>query len=79
MKDTLFYLVQSSKYIEGKDWTNEVNRNKDACASNAISILNASKYALSGLDFSNIYIPYANLNNAQLEYTNLSNADMRYI
>jgi hypothetical protein len=48
MKDTLFYLVKSSKYIEGKDWTKDVDRYKDASASNAISILNASKYGFSG-------------------------------
>ncbi len=48
MKDTLFYLVKSSKYIEDKDWSKDVDRNKNASASNAISILNASKYGFSG-------------------------------
>ncbi len=48
MKDTLFYLIKSSKYIEGKDWSKDVDRYNDASASNAISILNAAKYGFSG-------------------------------
>ncbi len=43
---------------------NEIKTNQNASASNAISILNASKIGFSGKDLSNIYIPFANLNNA---------------
>jgi hypothetical protein len=83
LKKTLEFLIQNSARIAKDNQlkasynldTNNSNtsiiQNKYTSASNAISVLNASKFNFHGKDFSNIYIPYANLNNANLSKVNL--------
>jgi uncharacterized protein YjbI with pentapeptide repeats len=57
----------------------KLDDNRNASASNSISILNASKFNFKRQDFEGIKIPHGNLNNSCLEFTNLQYSDLRRI
>ena len=52
------------------------NKNANCIASLAITILNALKFDMSGLNFKGVYIPNAYLANGNFERTNFSGADL---
>ena len=57
------------------------SRNDDAVmigAANAITILNANREILSGMDLSRVKVPHAILRGVILDYTNLQHADLSY-
>ncbi len=82
----LLYLIDNSVKIpksklnkDSKLKSVEIVENKYSSASNAITVLNASKFNFHGKNFSNIYIPFANLNSANLSRVNFSDANLQNI
>lgn len=60
--------VISSRHEKGKQ--------QETASSNAMSILNAARFSFSGMDLSNISIPYANLQHAVMDQTDLSHSNL---
>ncbi len=86
MRKILLFLINNSAKIpianlnkDPKLNSGQIVSNKYTSASNAITVLNASKFNFHGKDFSNIYIPFANLNNANLSRVNFSDANLQNI